>query len=196
MRNLTFCLLFQTLKDALTGSDTSAADIFNAVSAQVALGAKPDGAAVSKALQAALKKDDSLANLGLAFRAAAAAASSASDATAVFERVEDAIVQADEVDGRMLQFEGGLSVTSSIVTGAYALASKAGKSEPGFKREQAVKFANYFLSRKSVQTAKGGLALLEALSALADNKFYVPVAVTLVSAPAAAVVSLESPKVS
>ena len=96
----------------------------------------------------------------------------------------------------MLQFEGGLSVTSSIVTGAYALAAKANKPEPGFKSDQAVKFANYFLSRKSVQTAKGGVALLEALGALADNKFHVPVAVTLVSAPAAAVVSQDSPKVS
>ena len=29
----------------------------------------------------------------------------------IFERIEDAVVQADEVDGRMLQFEGGLSIT-------------------------------------------------------------------------------------
>jgi ribosomal protein S6E (S10) len=28
-----------------------------------------------------------------------------------FERIEDAIVQADEVDGKFLQFEGGLSIT-------------------------------------------------------------------------------------
>lgn len=31
-----------------------------------------------------------------------------------FERIEDAIVQADEVDGKFLQFEGGLSVTSKF----------------------------------------------------------------------------------
>jgi oligosaccharyltransferase complex subunit delta (ribophorin II) len=41
------------------------------------------------------------------------------------ERVEDALVQADEVDGRMLQFEGGLSVTSVVLTGAAALTKKA-----------------------------------------------------------------------
>lgn len=29
-----------------------------------------------------------------------------------FDRIEDAIVQADEVDSQYLQFEGGLSITS------------------------------------------------------------------------------------
>lgn len=32
----------------------------------------------------------------------------------IFERIEDAVVQADEVDGRMLQFEGGLSITGGF----------------------------------------------------------------------------------
>ncbi len=49
------------------------------------------------------------------------------DLGALVERVEDALVQADEVDGRMLQFEGGLSVTSVVLTGAAALTKKAEK---------------------------------------------------------------------
>jgi oligosaccharyltransferase complex subunit delta (ribophorin II) len=31
-----------------------------------------------------------------------------------FDRIEDAIVQADEVDGKVLQFEGGISITGKI----------------------------------------------------------------------------------
>ena len=38
----------------------------------------------------------------------------------------------------MLQFEGGLSVTSIVLTGAFALAEKAGKAVP-MTGEQAVK---------------------------------------------------------
>jgi len=38
------------------------------------------------------------------------------DGTFAFDRIEDAIVQADEVDSRFLQFEGGLSITGMYVT--------------------------------------------------------------------------------
>ena len=67
-----------------------------------------------------------------------------------------------------------------IVNGAYKLAEKVGKTPP-ITKMQAVKFANYFLSRKSVQQSKGGYHLLQSLNTLADNKYHVPVSVTLVS---------------
>ena len=47
------------------------------------------------------------------------------DVSSVFDRIEDAVVQADEVDGKFLQFDGGLAVTSNIIVGAYKLASHA-----------------------------------------------------------------------
>lgn len=37
------------------------------------------------------------------------------DVTAVFNRIEDAVVQSDEVDGKYLQFEGGLSITGIYI---------------------------------------------------------------------------------
>ena len=56
------------------------------------------------------------------------------------------MVQADEINGKNLQFEGGLTVSSSVVSGAYALAKTVGKAPP-ISKMQSVKFANYFLSR-------------------------------------------------
>jgi len=47
------------------------------------------------------------------------------DISSIFDRIEDAIVQADEVDGKYLQFEGGLAVTSNIIVGAYKLSGHA-----------------------------------------------------------------------
>ena len=78
-------------------------------------------------------------------------------------------MQADEVDGRMLQFEGGLSITALLVDGAYQLCEASKKPVP-LKPEQAVKFANYLLSRKSVQLPKGVHYLLHALTMFTTNK--------------------------
>ena len=177
----------------------------------------PDKKNIAKLLSAALKNhDSSLADSGYAFNLASVALDG-KEAKDIFDLIEDAVVQADEVDGKMLQFEGmttidikiirecirslakhdsnnylleyqfnvisiagGLSVTHMIVNGAYKLAEKVGKTPP-ITKMQAVKFANYFLSRKSVQQSKGGYHLLQSLNTLADNKYHVPVSVTLVS---------------
>jgi len=157
------------------GSSATAASLFFSVKTETNLGGKLDSAAIKKSLTAALKKDDSLLSLGLAFHTAAMLEG---DVTVFYDRIEDAIVQADEVDGKMLQFEGGLSVTSIVLTGAFALAEKVGKSVP-MTGEQAVKFSNYLMSRKSVGQAKGGFHLLEAVLTMANNKQHVPVSVSL-----------------
>ena len=156
------------------------ASIYFAAKTQLAVGKKLASAAVMAALTKAVKKDDSLLSLGLAFHTAALLDG---DLSKFFDRIEDAVVQADEVDGKLLQFEGGLSVTSVVLTGAANLAVKANKKLP-VTAEQAVKFANYLLSRKSVQQAKGVFHLLEAVSTLAANPQYVPLSVSLASAVA------------
>ena len=58
----------QVVADALA-SDASVSNLFYAVSATLADASKKlDGTATLKTLQAALKKDDSLPNLGFAFQ--------------------------------------------------------------------------------------------------------------------------------
>jgi len=162
---------------SLTEGATTAT-LYFAANTQVSVGAKLDSSSVMKALTKALKKDDSLLSLGLAFHTASLLEG---DLSKFFDRIEDAVVQADEVDGKLLQFEGGLSVTSVVLTGAANLAIKAKKKLP-VTGEQAVKFANYLMSRKSVQQAKGIFHLLEAVSTMAVNPQHVPLSVSLASA--------------
>nr|CAG4641640.1 EOG090X04WQ [Eurycercus lamellatus] len=162
-------------------------ELFFTTGALSSLGYGLDAPKVLKALNAALKKDDSISSLGQAFHIAA---SLDGDVSSIFNRVEDAIMQADQVDGKMLQFEGGLSVTALLVSGAYQLAKTAGKTPP-INKDQANKFAEYFVSRKSVQTVKGAHCLLEVASIFSDNAFHLPVAITLASRAA---VSKSEPK--
>lgn len=131
----------------------------------------PAPAKVAQLLQARLKEDDSLRSLGHALHASTFLGSSGKFA---LDRVEDVVVQADEVDGRLLQWEGGLTTTSLLLTGLLRL--------PGAKpltQSQADKFAAYLLTRKTVQTPRGVLALIQALKALTSSSVS-PVSVTIV----------------
>ena len=61
------------------------------------------------------------------------------------------------------------SFSALVLSGAYRLAENSKKALP-IKPDQAVKFANYLMSRKSVQMAKGVHYLLEAVSMMTNNK--------------------------
>jgi len=176
----------EKLESKLVAS-SGVSEIYHAAGALSTLGHKLDTHKILKAINGALKKDDSITSLGQAFHIAS---SLDGDVSLIFDRVEDAIVQGDQVDGKMLQFEGGLSVTALVISGAYKLSEAVGQSPP-ITKEQANKFAEYFVSRRSVQTVKGVHFLLNVASILSDNKFHIPVAITLASK---AVVSLDAPK--
>ncbi|GIY94134.1 dolichyl-diphosphooligosaccharide--protein glycosyltransferase subunit 2 [Caerostris extrusa] len=167
----------QQVLDAAISEDSSMQEIYHAVLSLRNLNLKIDSAKVAKVLTATLKRDDSVINLGYAFNVASVLQK---DFKSFFERVEDAIVQADEVDGKYLQFEGGLGITATTISGVYRLAEVA-KAAPALTADQAVKFTNYFLSRKFVQSVKGAAQLLDVLKIFATNKYHIPVAVTLAS---------------
>ncbi|XP_071041016.1 dolichyl-diphosphooligosaccharide--protein glycosyltransferase subunit 2 isoform X1 [Parasteatoda tepidariorum] len=167
----------QQALDSAIAEDSPMQDIYHAVLSLKNLNLKTDSAKVSKVLTAALKRDDSVINLAYAFHVASVLPG---DVTQFFERIEDVIVQADEVDGKYLQFEGGLGITATTISGVYKLATVS-KKAPALTPEQAIKFTNYFLSRKFVQSVKGAAQLLEVLKIFTTNKFHIPVALTLAS---------------
>ncbi|XP_004535827.1 dolichyl-diphosphooligosaccharide--protein glycosyltransferase subunit 2 [Ceratitis capitata] len=131
---------------------------------------------IAKTLQGLLKKDDSITSLGYAFNVAGELGTAASF---VADRVEDAVVQADEVDGKMLQFEGGLSITALVVNGIFRVTDIFKKPTP-LNPVQAVKFASYFLNRRSVQSAKGAHVLIEALKTLSGAGNSAPICIQLI----------------
>ncbi|XP_023016347.2 oligosaccharide transferase Delta subunit [Leptinotarsa decemlineata] len=131
----------------------------------------PNPTKVVQLIQAKLKEDDSLQNIGHALHLSALLGNAGKFAQ---DRIEDVVVQADEVDGKILQWEGGLTTTSLLITGLLRL--------PGatpFTPVQAEKLANYLLTRKTVQTSKGVWALLEAATALSASSVS-PVSISVV----------------
>jgi oligosaccharyltransferase complex subunit delta (ribophorin II) len=130
---------------------------------------------LAKNLLALVKKDDSLQSLGYGFNLASELGASASS---IIDRIEDAIAQADEVDGKLLQFEGGLSITSIIINGALRLTTANNKPLP-LSAEQTKKFTSYFLARRSVTQAKGASLLLESLREIMKNPTISPIAIRI-----------------
>lgn len=131
----------------------------------------PNPAKIAQLIQVRLKEDDGLLSIGHALHAASLLGNAGKFA---HDRIEDVVVQADEIDGKLLQWEGGLTTTSLLITGLLRL--------PGanpFTQIQADKLANYLLTRKTVQTPKGIVSLLEAAVTLASSSVS-PVSISVI----------------
>ncbi|KAI2808529.1 proteasome regulatory particle base subunit [Blomia tropicalis] len=160
----------------LAGTESTVLELYRIASSLANLGKPIDSAKFSKLLVAAMKRDETLLNTGLAFQLASKF-SKAEDRNVFVEKIGDTIVQADEINGKLLQFEGGLGVSAAIVNGIYQLATASNKPI-GITNEQALKLVNYFLSRKYVLTAKGASEVIESLSLFANNKYHIPLIVS------------------
>ncbi|XP_044751427.1 dolichyl-diphosphooligosaccharide--protein glycosyltransferase subunit 2 [Coccinella septempunctata] len=150
------------LRNVVINEKSSPSDIRFASEALKVIGETlPNPAKVSELLLSKLKEDDTLITLGHAIHTSSLLGNHGKFA---IDRAEDVVVQLDEVNGKLLQWEGGLSTTSLLLTGLLKL--------PGLKpltQVQADKISNYLLTRKTVQTAKGIVALLEAIKALTTS---------------------------
>uniref|UniRef100_F1KX96 Dolichyl-diphosphooligosaccharide--protein glycosyltransferase subunit 2 n=1 Tax=Ascaris suum TaxID=6253 RepID=F1KX96_ASCSU len=167
----------ETIEAASKQEKPTTSDLFYALSAAHILNLKVNYVDFTKALTTAFK-DDSASSLAHGLNAAALL--DKANAEKFLNRIEDIVGQADDVDGKYLQLEGGLSVTAMGVYGIYALADKVNKS-PNVKSDEAVKLANYLVSRRGVQMDRGAYLLVKALKKLAFNNFQVPVVISLAS---------------
>ncbi|KAI0208719.1 Dolichyl-diphosphooligosaccharide--protein glycosyltransferase subunit 2 [Lamellibrachia satsuma] len=167
-------------KSVLTGAIVDGAatrTIFQAVATLANLGLEIDTKKVSSALLATLKLEDSPLSHGYAFYAASYLKG---DLKTFFDLIEDVIAQADEIDEKFLQFESGLYTTAVVIDSSYKLAA-AHKKEPTVLADKVTQFANYMLNRKHMDSLKNAATILSAIKTLTENKFHVPIAVTLAS---------------
>lgn len=126
-----------------------------------------DEAAVEKRLNALAKTDDSVLSQGYAMLTGA----QLSQPIAKFysDSINDLVQQADEVDGRTLQYEGGVGTTALLVSAFYEVAQKAGvavKIDP----KQLTKFASYFSTKKHVATLRSAYYLTKVFKYFSDSK--------------------------
>lgn len=172
-------LMETDIENLLVKNDSSAQEIFYVFNTAKAIGyniSKEFNSKIGHKLQAALKLDDSLNSIAHVFYVASEIGIYGEFA---LKRIEGTIAQADEIDGKYLQFEGGLSITAAIIIGSFKLSDVTNKSPP-VSEEQATKLANYFLSRRSVQTVKGISYLLETLKLLTNHTSVSPICITLI----------------
>lgn len=150
----------------LDKKDATISDIYHAVYTLKAFGKGTvyDKEDALKNLIQLLKKDDSPANYGYVFALCEHMGCGAWTAS----HAEGVLLAADESDSKALHFEGGLPVTANLLTSIQRTYKNLKKPSP-LSEEQRYKFAEYLLSRRSVNTPKGACLLIEAATALSDD---------------------------
>lgn len=156
-----------TIGSTIQSDKSTTADIYHAVRSSVNLGLKVDEPAIEKRLNALAKTDDSILSQGYALLTGAQLSEPIAKYYA--STISDLVQQADEVDGRTLQYEGGVSATALVVNAFYEVAAKAGvpvKIDP----KQLVKFASYFSNKRHAATLRSAYYLTKVFKYLSDKK--------------------------
>jgi len=148
----------------------------NLIIAMSNLGMKVDDAIIKKFVAVA-KENDTPNAAAASFMAASLLPKENSDLKPIIAMVEDVVAQADEINSEYLQYEGGLAVTSKVITGILALGDQQQKKL--MKDEQVIKFSKYLIKRKYVYSLKDIHHLFVGLGALSNNKQLVPVVVSV-----------------
>ncbi|EDV20480.1 uncharacterized protein TRIADDRAFT_64329 [Trichoplax adhaerens] len=153
--------------------------IYQAVGALTKFNLKVDASMVVKSLKSALEKDDSTASHSFAFHAAAFLPKDA-DIGTIPNAIGEVLNQADEIGDKYLQFDGGIRDTILFVTGVYRLCYARGLT-PAIDNDQAIKLANYIVSKRHVGSVRNAYYVALGLQAFTENKFQIPGSVVLTS---------------
>jgi oligosaccharyltransferase complex subunit delta (ribophorin II) len=156
-----------TVSSAIQSGKSTTAEIYYAVSSSVNLGLNIDESAIEKRLTSLAKTDDSILSQGYALLTGAQLSQPIAKYYA--DTINDLVQQADEVDGRTLQYEGGVSTTALVFNAFYEVAEKA-DSPIKIDPKQLLKFASYFSTKRHVATLRSAYYLTKAFKYLSDSK--------------------------
>ncbi|CAF4698913.1 unnamed protein product, partial [Rotaria sp. Silwood2] len=178
-----------TISSTIQSDKSTTAEIYYAVCSSVNLGLNIVESTIEKRLNTLAKTDDSILSQGYALLTGA----QLSPAIAKYyaDTINDLVQQADELDGRILQYEGGISTTAFIFDAFYEVSEKASSSIK-IDPKQLIKFANYFSTKRHVATLRSAYYLTKAFKHLSDNKNSIPIVVTRASPSE---VNLQNPSV-
>lgn len=85
------------------------------------------------------------------------------------DSISELLNQADEIGDKYLQFDGGLRDTVVFLVGAYRLYG-ARDITPSIDGDQAIKFANYFISKRHVGSVQDAFYVVLGFAASTINK--------------------------
>jgi oligosaccharyltransferase complex subunit delta (ribophorin II) len=156
-----------TISSTIQSDKSTTAEIYYAVRSSVNLGLNIDESIIEKRLKSLAKTDDSI--LSQAYTLLIGAQLSEPIARYYADTINDLVQQADEVDGRTLQYEGGVAVTALVFNAFYEVSEKAGLPIK-IDSKQLLKFANYFSTKRHVATLRSAYYLTKAFKYLSDNK--------------------------
>lgn len=155
------------ITSTLQSDKSSTADVFYAVRSALNSGVSIDEAAIEKRLNQLAKTDDSIASQGFALLTGAQLSPQVAKFYA--NTINDLVQQADEIDGRILQYEGGVGTTAMVFSAFFEVAEKADvpvKIDP----KQLVKFATYFSTKRHAATLRSAFYLTKVFKYLSNGK--------------------------
>lgn len=131
-----------------------------------------DSKVIKQSVIDGLKSDSSIVNQAYSLHIATLL--TAEHQKTFYDTIEDIVDQADEVDKKFLQYEGGVGTTSLVLEGIFALSEKSSKLPAKFDQARLAKFVNYLTSKRFPTNVKSAYHLLRASQKLANNQLSVP----------------------
>jgi len=137
-----------------------------------------DAKKLAKSVTDALKADSSIVNQGYSLHIATLLGE---NSKVFYDSIEDILDQADEVDKKYLQYEGGVGTTSLVLEGIFLLSERTKQLPAKFDQARLIKFVNYLTSKRFPTNIKSAYFLLRVSRKLSDNQFAVPLVLNRLS---------------